>query len=237
MTAVCYTPFKVPRVRVTTVNVSCGQPVTGSCATVVSDGIISIAMTKQYEEREEFFVKNGDGVFCVRETTAPQLKWVNLVLTFCNVDPELVNILTAEPVVYDNADSPRATGYSVQEGSAAIASFAMEFWTRISGSNVACTGGVEYGYGIFPWVVEGTIGDMTMENGAASFIVNARTRPGSLWGTGPYFVDLSDASGTLNNNIALLTAIGPTQHHRFFLTRKAPPAPSCGCQPLYTLTP
>jgi hypothetical protein len=237
MTAVCYTPFKVPRVRVTTVDVSCGQPVTGSCATVVTDGIISIAMTKEYEAREEFFVKNGDGVFCVRETTPPQLKWINLVLTFCNVDPELVNMLTAEPVVYDDADSPRATGYSTQEGSAAASSFGFEGWTRITGSGVACTGGTEFGYVLFPWIVEGTIGDVTLENGAANFVVNARTKSGSLWGTGPYFVDLSDATATLDNDIALLTAIGSTQHHRMFLTRKSPPTASCGCQPLYTLTP
>lgn len=237
MTSRCYTPFKVPRVRVTTVDVSCGQAVTGSCATVVSDGIISIAMTKQYEEREEFFVKNGDGIFCVRETTPPQLKWINLVLTFCNVDPELVNIVSAEPIVYDDADSPRATGYSTQEGSAALASFALEGWTRISGGDVPCTGGVEYGYVLFPWVAEGTVGDVTLENGVANFVVNARTKSGSLWGTGPYFVDLSDASGTLDNPIALLTPILSTQHHRMFLTRMAPPASSCGCQPLYNLTP
>lgn len=236
MTTVCYTPFKLPRVRVTTIS-SCGQPVTGSCATVVSDGIISIAMTKEYEARQEFFVKSGDGVFCVKETNAPILKWINLVYTFCNVDPTLVNILTAEPLVYDDADTPVSTGYSTQEGSAALNNFAFEGWTRITNTGAACTGGTEYGYVIFPWNVEGTIGDLTMENGVANFVVNARTRSGSLWGTGPYFVDLSDATATLDQNIALLTAIGSTQHHRMFLTRKAPPTASCGCQPLYSLVP
>lgn len=238
MTSICYTPFKVPRVRATKVDVNCGIPVTG-CSTVVTDGIISIEMTKEYEDREEFFVKNGDGTFCVRETNPPILKWINLVLTFCNVDPELVNIMTSEPLVLDDAPSPRATGYSTQEGSAAQASFALEGWTRLASvsNGPACTGGVEYGYTLFPWVVEGTVGDLTYENGAANFVVNARTRGGSGWGTGPYMVDLSDATATLNSPIPLLTPITSIQHSRMFLTRLAPPAAACGCTVLADLTP
>ena len=230
MTSVCYTPWKVPRVRVTKVD-SCGLPVTGACSRVTSSGIISIAMTKDYEARQEFFVKNADGEFCVRETNAPILKWINLVLTFCNVDPDMVNLLTAEPIVYDDANTPVSIGYSTTEGSAALANFAFEGWTRIAGS-VACSGGAEYGYTLFPWVVEGTIGDVTYENNAANFIVNARTRSSSNWGTGPYYVDLSDATATLNTPIPLLTPILSTQHHRQFLTRLAPPTAACGCTSL-----
>jgi hypothetical protein len=236
MTSVCYTPWKIPRVRTTLLD-SCGTPVTGSCSTVVSDGIISIEMTKEYEDREEFFVKNGDGVFCVKETNPPILKWINLVLTFCNVDPELVNILSGEPIYYDDASSPNAIGYSTQEGSVTAVNFAFEGWTRISGLTTPCTGGAEYGYVIFPWVVEGTIGDMTFENGAASFVLNARTRSGSNWGTGPYFVDYSDNPAGSTTEIALLTPIGSTQHHRMFITRLAPPDASCGCTALDDLTP
>jgi hypothetical protein len=238
MTSVCYTPFKVPRIRVTNLDPNCGQPVTG-CSTVVSDGIISIEMTKEYEDREEFFVKNGDGVFCVKETNPPILKWINLVITLCNVDPEMVNIMTDEPLVLDNAASPRATGFSTQEGTAATASFALEGWTRLTGltGGAACTGGVEYGYVLFPWVVEGTVGDITFENGAVSFVVNARTRSNSLWGTGPYNVDLSDAAGNLNTPIPLLTPILSTQHHRMFVTRLAPPTSACGCTTLSSLIP
>ena len=235
MTSVCYTPWKIPRVRVTQLS-SCGVPVTG-CSTVTSSGIISIAMTKEYEDRQEFFVKNGDGDFCVRATNPPILKWINLVLTFCNVDPELVNIVSGEPLVLDNALTPRATGYSTTEGSAANVNFALEGWTRLTGLSDPCTGGPEYGYVLFPWVVEGTIGDLTLENNAANFIVNARTASNSLWGTGPYTVDYSDNPAGSTTPIALLTPILSTQHHRMFLTRKPPPAAICGCQTLSSLTP
>jgi len=235
MTSVCYTPWKVPRIRATLLN-ACGQPVTG-CSTVVSDGIISIAMTKEYEARQEFFVKNGDGVFCVKETNPPVLKWINLVVTMCNVDPELVNIMSAEPLVADDAAPSRNTGFSTQEGAAASANFALEGWTRLSNLGVACTGGVEYGYVLFPWVVEGTVGDMTFQNDTVSFVLNGRTHANSLWGNGPYFVDYSDSPAGSTNNIPLLTPILSSQHHRMFVTRKPPPASACGCTTLSSLTP
>ncbi len=159
------------------------------------------------------------------------------MLTFCNVDPELVNIMSAEPLVADNAVAPQNTGYSTQEGSAANANFAFEAWTRITGSNACTTGGPEFGYTIFPWVAEGTIGDLTLENGAANFVLNARTKSGSLWGTGPYMVDYSDNPAGSTTQIPLLTPIGSLQHHRMFLSRLAPPASVCGCQSLPDLIP
>lgn len=238
MTSVCYTPFKLPTVRVTTLS-SCGAVATGTCASAVTNGIISVAMTKEYEDRQEFFVKNGNGDFCVKETNPPILKWINLELTFCDVEPELLNIISAEPLVADDNNvggGTRYTGFSTQEGSAANVNFGLEGWTRVTGTNLPCTGtnAIEYGYVLFPWVAEGTIGDITFQNDTVSFVVNARTKSGSLWGVGPYFVDLSDASGTLNNQIKLLTPIGSTQHHRMFLTRLAPPTASCGCSTLFT---
>lgn len=229
MTTVCFTPFKIPRIRVTKLN-SCGQVVTGSCSQVVSDGIISIEMTKNYEDREEFFIKNGDGKFCVRETTPPILKWIDLVVTLCNVDPDIVNIMTAEPLYTSNDTAATKIGWSTDQDSAFSSFFALEGWTRLSGlTGASCTGGTEYGYVLFPFVVEGTIGDMTFENGVANFVVNARTTNNSLWGVGPYNVDLSDATGNLNTPVPMNTPITSTQHHRMFVTRLAPPAASCGC--------
>lgn len=236
MTSVCYTPWKVPKVRVTKLN-SCGTPVTG-CSTVVTDGIISVAMTKEYEDREEFFVKNGDGTYCVRETNPPILKWINLELTFCNVDPEMVNILTANSLVMSDAAVPLATGYNEDENSAASSFFGFETWTRLAGNaGVACSGGVEYGYTLFPFMKEATIGDVTYENGAANFVVNARTSANSNWGLGPYFVDYSDNPAGSTTPIRLLTPILSTQHMRQFISRLAPPTASCGCSTLSSLTP
>lgn len=235
MTSVCFTPFKLPRVRVTTLD-SCGAIITGSCATVVSNGIISVAQTKEYEDRQEFFVKDGDGLFCVRETNPPVLKWINLVITFCNVDPELLNIMTGNTLVADDSAAAKKIGWNEDQDSASLSNFALEGWTRLANQGVACTGGVEYGYVLFPYLKEGTIGDITWQNDVVNFVVNARTSAGSLWGTGPYLVDLSDNAGTLDQEIALLTPILTSQHQRMFITRKAPPTASCGCSSLFDAT-
>ena len=228
MATVCFTPFKIPRIRVTRLN-SCGQVVTGSCSQVVSNGIISIEMTKNYEDREEFFVKNGDGTFCVRETNPPILKWIDLVVTLCDVDPDIINIMAAEPLYTSNDTASTKIGWSTEEGSAASSNFALEGWTRLANTAALCTGGQEYGYVLFPWVVEGTIGDMTFENGVVNFTLNARTHANSLWGVGPYNVDYSDNPAGSTTPIPMNTPILSTQHHRMFLTRLAPPAAACGC--------
>jgi hypothetical protein len=236
MTSVCYTPFKVPRVRVTKLN-SCGLPVTG-CSTVVSDGIITVALTYEYEDREEFFVKNADGAFCVRETNPPILKWINAELTWCNVDPELVNILSANSLVLNDAASPVAMGFNDEEAAPSSANFAFEAWTRLSnnGGN-PCSGGTEYGYMLLPWNKETTLGDVTYENGAANFITNSRTSGNSPWGLGPYWVDYSDNPAGSTTQVRLLTPILSTQHRRMFITRLAPPTAACGCSTLSSLTP
>lgn len=223
MTAVCFTPFKIPRVRVTKLN-SCGQVVTGSCSQVVTDGIISVAMTKNYEDREEFFVKNGDGKFCVRETTPPILKWIDLVLTFCNVDPDLLFLASANPLYTD--ENGVKIGWSEKEDSAFDVNFALEGWTRLTGTGVSCTGGTQYGYWLFPRIVEGTIGDITLEDGVANFVINARTASNSLWGVGPYNVSNSATTGL---PVAMNTPILSNQQMRTFITTLAPPASACGC--------
>lgn len=230
MTSRCFTPLKVPRVRITKLN-ACGAVVTGSCSQVVTDGIISIEMKKEYEARQEFFVKNADGQFCVRETTAPILKWINLTYTFCNVDPDIVSLISGEPLYESDDSAATKIGWSTEEGSVDTVNFGFEAWTRLSTTTNPCSGSgsIEYGYVLIPWNIEGVIGDMTLENGVANFVVTARTKAGSLWGTGPYNVDLSDNTGTLNNPIPMLQPIGQRQHHRMFITRLAPPAASCGC--------
>jgi hypothetical protein len=149
------------------------------------------------------------------------------------VDPELLNIMTGNTLVADDSAAAKKTGWNEDENSATLSNFAFEGWTRLANQGVACTGGVEYGYVLYPFLKEGTIGDITWQNDVVNFIVNARTSSNSLWGTGPYDVDLSDNAGTLDQEIPLLTPIGSQTHQRMFITRMAPPDAACGCAPLF----
>jgi hypothetical protein len=227
MATICATPFKVPRLRATRLD-ECGVVVEGYCSTVVTDGTITVEIAREYEDREDFFKKNGDGVFCVRETDPPILKWINLTMTMCDVDPQLVNLIAGEEVLEDDAAEPNVIGFRVSEGSAALVNVAIEVWTRTTGG--ACgPNETRYGYVLFPWVVEGTVGDLTLENGAADFILTARTRSGSPWGVGPYTVQESAAAGTLGDPMPFYQVVGDTDHEEWIWTTLAPPAASCGC--------
>jgi hypothetical protein len=228
MATICATPFKVPRIRVTQLD-SCGAVVEDSCATIVSDGIITVEIAREYEDREEFFKKNGDGVFCVKETDPPILKWINLTMTFCNVDPQLVNFLAGEAVLTDDAATPNVIGFRNTEGSSANVNAAIEVWTRTTNATGEACATPRYGYLLFPWFVEGTISDLTLENGAADFVLTGRTRSVSPWGVGPYTVVESAALATLGNPEPLFSAVGPLDHELWLWTTLGPPTAGCGC--------
>lgn len=228
MVAVCFAPIRVPAVRVTALD-SCGVVSTATCSSVASNGIITIEQTGEYNERQDFFTLNGDGLPCITDTSPPILKWINLVLTFCNVDPEMFSLMTGEPLVLDDSASPQAIGFRTREGSVNTVNFAFESWSRISGSN-NCAGGVlQFGYFLLPWVIEGTVGDLTLQNGVANFVVNARTRSSSLWANGPYNIRVIQSGPDVGEVRPLLTPIAVGDHRHIQLTTLAPPANACGC--------
>lgn len=232
MATICATPFKVPALRATRLN-SCGVPVEGACSTVVTNGLMTVEISREYADREDFFKKNADGQFCVKETEPPLLKWINLTITFCNVDPYLVNLIAGEAVLLDDASpTPNVIGFRNTEGASGNVNVAIELWTRTTGE--ACgSGETRYGYLLFPWIVEGTISDLTLENGAADFTLNARTKSGSPWGVGPYTVVESALGATLGQPEPLFDPVGPLDHELWLWTTLAPPTNfECGCQPL-----
>lgn len=228
MPAVCYTPIGGHTMRVTKVD-ACGTVITGgSSCKVVTNGFVRVNRTVEYEDADEFIVKNANGDICVNERTADQIKWLNLEIEFCRVDPDLFNVTTGSPLVMDDSATPQSVGWRTREGVISTVNFALEVWTRISGTS-ACSGGtVQYGYALWPWVVQGTVGDLTFENGPISFTVNARTKAGSLWGVGPYNIRQT-ITGTPGTPVKLISAINALDHEHIQITNQAPPTTACGC--------
>lgn len=225
MASTCYSLLRVPAVRVTKLD-ACGNIVAGNNS-VASSGIVTVEQSVEQEDRQDFFALNADGQPCVRDTSPPILKWINVTITFCQVDPELFNVMTAEPIVLNDATVPAAIGFRTREGSVNNSSFGFEAWMRVSGDS-NCDGGVNYGYFLLPWVIEATVGDMTMENGTANFTVTGRTCFNSPWGTGPYNIRLVESGVGAGLPAKLLTAITSLDHRHMQLTTLAPPAPTCG---------
>lgn len=228
MASTCYSVLRVPAVRVTQLD-ACGQVVTGACSWVASNGIVSIEQELELQDREDYTTPNGDGDLCITDTSPPRLKWINVTLTFCEVDPEMYNIMSAEPLVLNDAETPRAVGFRTREGSVEASNFAFEAWTRVGGSSNCSGGTVSYGYMLLPWVVEGVIGDLTLENAAATFTVTGRTSHNSLWGVGPYSVLTHEFGANEGFPSPLLTAITATDHRHLQVVTLPPPTGSCGC--------
>jgi len=228
MSSVCQAPIQGTTFRVQSVN-SCGTPLTGSCVSATSSGFVSVEMQDQVESGQEIVVTNAQGQLCVNEKSPKQLKWIEVTITFCNVDPELFNLVTGSTLVLNDAATPAAVGFQTRTSNYAAGAFGLEVWTNISQAQCATLGTfslVPYGYFLLPNVVEGTVGDLKIENGAVSFTVQGRTKQGTNWGTGPKNVLANMTTGAAEK---LLVALPSDTHRHLQWTYLAPPTPSCGC--------
>jgi hypothetical protein len=219
----CFSLIRGRVLRATKVD-SCGAPVLGATSKVVSKGFISVQFTANTEEGEAISVTNANGDICVQDTPAPRFVNYALEIAFCGVDPNLINLMTGNPLVYDGSVTPEAVGFRVNSGLDLDAQgFALELWSSVPAA--ACVDGqASYGYFLSPFVKGGIIGDFTIENAAVNFtLTGATTRDGSGWGVGPY--DVVDDAGTPS---PLLTAIDDKDHLHVQITTIAPPVDECG---------
>lgn len=191
------------RLRATKLD-GCGSVALGPSSKVVSKGFISVGLTANNKEGEVISVTNANGDECVHDEATPQFQNWTIQISFCGVDPELFTLLTGQPLVL-SADGTEAVGFRVNSKvDADLSGFALELWTGIPVDACDDVSETPYGYLLIPFVKGGTIGDLTVENGAINFnVANAKSRDGSGWGVGPYDVtrDEVGAVGPLNEAI------------------------------------
>jgi len=230
MPSVCHSVVRAEVARVTRLG-PCGEILDTACAFAVTSGFVDIALTKVFQERQDALQLNANGDICVDKPKAPILRWYEVVITFCNVDPELFNIVSADPLILNDATTPEAVGWCTLPDSASSSHFALEFWTGTEDDG--CDDDeLTYGYGLLPRVVQGSIGDVTIANGVINFTVNAITRPGNQWGVGPYNVIVNETGDNAGFPGPLLTAVNTQSHKCFMWTELPPPVAACGCQDL-----
>lgn len=228
MASNCFTPIRGRRMRVTRVD-TIGRPVAGPCSTVVTSGFVNVEMTAEVEEGEETTVRTAGGTLCVSEKGADQLKWINVSIEFCNVDPDLFSMInpTWTKLLDRNGETigwEESHEYSIDTG------ISLEVWSDVTGyTPTDPTAQGAWVYYLLPFVVGGTLGDITVENGAVSFTITGRTKKGSQWGKGPYSVMANPPDGAPG---PLITPFSSESPRRIFLTTVRPPEPVCGCQPL-----
>lgn len=223
----CFNIVRGKVLRVTALDDCCAVHITSppACEVVVTDGVISVAMTAEIEAGEEIRDRNWAGRLCVVDRTPDEfIRW-SLEMTFCNVDPTLISLLTGNPLEMDGAT---AVGFRTREGSVE-GNVAIEMWSGTT--PVECAPGIvpTYGYTLLPCVFGGRMGDLTIENGRADFVVGgAFTKSGAGWDKGPYNVIANPpgADGPLD------VAIQVGEHHLLRTTSVAPPVAACSCKTL-----
>jgi hypothetical protein len=225
---ICTTQARAARMRLTRLD-ECGVPVEGACSTLVTSGFVSVGVEPIYRDADEIEVVNANAELCIKARTCPQLKWDELEIVMCLVDPDAWNIITGDAVVLDDAGTPNTVGFRQSGADLCTANFALELWTNIT--DTACTDPTmkPWGYWLFPFVGQGTVGEFTFENEGLTLTMSAITQEGSGWGVGPYNVRRDVTLGTPE---PLLTAIGADDHMHFERVTLAPPAAVCGCQAL-----
>lgn len=207
---------------------SCGVPIEGPDSTIVTSGFVQTVVTPVYQDAEEIQAVNANGDLCIDDQADPALRWLSLAITLCNINPLAVNVLTGDPVVFnDNTPTADSVGFRIDSSVTGTAAFALEIWTGVPGQACGAGGAEQFGYWLFPFVVQGQFGEWTFGNAGLTLDITARTSPGSGWGVGPYSDVRRDAvTAELE---ALLDPITETQHMHFELT--SAPVPEESCEP------
>ena len=207
----------------------CGRVDASGCSSITSDGFVSVAFTANVEEGDTISVTNAAGRVCVRDAPTPTLTGYTLVITFCEVNPDLYAMLTGQATVFDSGGD--AVGFRVNgDVDSSKSGFALELWSNVPGEACGTDPSAEgtFGYLLLPFIQGGVLGDFTIENGAVTFTIqNASTKTGSGWGKGPYNV-VADDTGAAG---PLLEDILPGDFLHVQLTSIAPPDPACDCAP------
>lgn|SRR5690606_8750221 len=227
MPTVCYAPIGGKVVRVTEVD-ACGAPVPGG-QYVVSSGFVSLAISAEVESGTEYLQKNANGDLCVNERAPDSLKRLNLTVDWCNIDPDIVSLITGWPTIED-ADG-NIVGYDIVSG-ANDKTFAIELWSRVAGNACSEDGLPLWHYTLLPFVTGATLGgDLTFADATTTLQTTGYTQSGSQWGVGPW-----DVTGDPNAPTPLEDPVGADTQGRLIVVTLDPPTPSCGAQTITSPT-
>lgn len=201
---------------------SCGAAVSGTpCDFVASESFVTMNITAEIEEPDEFVIKLNNGKICINEQGCATLKKFSLEITVCNADPDLFQIISGVNTVTDWEGY--VVGFQIDQNLSSCNNFALEFWTKVVGE---CDGSQQYLYWLLPYVTNGRIGDITIENGPLTWTLTGEAIPSSFWGVGPYHVVASDS---LNTASPLLTPLPDNMALHVQITTIPPPAETNGC--------
>jgi len=231
-TTKCFNVVRGKRLRVTRLD-ECGNPPPPEDPNgfVVTKGFISVGLSSDMETGTDITQMNANGDLCIVDRSQDQFKRWDVEMEFCDVDPALLELVANVVSEVDwDGDIVGVRGFQGAKSGA----FALELWAGVPGDDCAPGEDQKFGYLLLPFVVPGTLGDITIENDATTFTVQGFTRGAGGWGVGPYDVVPEDAQNTPG---PLDTPMSQDEHHLLRLTSVPPPEALCGAQDMPDYTP
>jgi hypothetical protein len=195
-----------------------GQWVTGANAAVVSNGIISLSVTPEVEDGEQWRQRLPNGMYVAAAADLSQTEAFTYEMEFIQVEPALFQIMGGGSVVFDAHGN--AVGVAISYRQQVPVYFALEMWSTSPAPDGGASGGV---YSVEPFLYDAVFGAVEYQNEAISFHMTARSAQNPNWGNGPFqVVDDGGDLTTLPDPVL-------SQHLRYIRTTNvAPPDADCG---------
>lgn len=212
-------------IRITNLDDCCSPPEEGSeCALAVFDAFTIMSISANVEEGETLLTRKANGDVCVNERDPNLLQDLTVTLTLCQVQPEVISMITGWPVTR-NSDGV-AVGFDVMSGSS-DREVALEAWSGVAGLD--CGAGARYGYSVLPctsgWQIDG---DLNLAAGVSeefTVTLTSTAKDTHGWGFGPYAVQLQEDG----EPGPLLDPLQTGSLARLMATDVPPPAVTDGC--------
>jgi hypothetical protein len=219
--------IKGRRMRLTALD-ECGAPdYSNPCGSIVTSGFISVSWSDEVESGEEYTQKNAWGDFCIAEKDGDRVKWTNITINMCEIDPDIL-VMVGGATPNENVGGDVIGAFFGQEPNPLA--FAIEVWTKKSGTDACAPGGgaPEWGYFAGFNVRNGMLdGDISIENSPLALTLKGEAYGASeLWASGPY-ADYPFENGT---------GVPPGSLRYIGTTTVQPPDETDGCVPIMRAT-
>lgn len=162
---------------------SSGSLLVGPSASYVTKQFVSLSITPEYEDGDEFSQKSASGTVCVSFKTADTLKRVTLQVALCNPDPEFTEMASGGKLL---SKAGKSIGWAAPAiGVDALPNgIAVEVWSKaISGGKQSGTD--PYWHWLVPYATLRSSGDITIENGITATAFEGWGVGNAGFGSGP----------------------------------------------------
>lgn len=176
--------YKGRRLRITRLD-ECGAPAYGPAGSIITDGFITVTIGREEQAGDDYLQKNAYGELCVNEKDPDVMKWANVSVQMCEIDPGVLDIMAGAVPITAGADTIGA----FFGPDAPVGGYAVETWLKVAGIDSCVSGGLpDWGYVAVPNIRNGKLdGDFTMENAPLNITLAGQGfAAGSAWGLTPY---------------------------------------------------